>query len=71
MKYLTEGKALLLRGVVWEELAGPFKTYEAAEAYCISPPEDLGDAGTVTVMERNERSSYPYYVFRAEATKGV
>lgn len=65
MRYVPEQKALRIRGVDWEELAGPFKTLVDAVAYCEEPPADLGDAGVVTVMLQDHRSSYPFYVFRA------
>lgn len=35
----------------WEELAGPFPTLHSAEVWIDSPPDDLGDPGTITLSK--------------------
>ena len=54
MRFINPGHAHAMVGGVWEPLTGPFPTIAGAEGYIDSPPNELGDPGTVTIKQTFE-----------------
>lgn len=53
MRYLKGGRSVVPEGR-WDPMTGPFGTLGQAESYLDSPPEGLGDPGTVTLEKLPE-----------------